>query len=159
MAGGEQKKNQICPEENFVPIFQKFEVFFYNQIRTRGWQYLLHELPEEAYNEFLVRKFYDGFGKRDIYHHNGRITVRWDGTLRVVDLELISGITGIPLRDGDISTPLPIDDYLPWMGRDCVKRDGGGIKTSSVYRNVYATGRWIKANILGSMHVSSFYRE
>jgi hypothetical protein len=120
---------------------------------------LLHELPEEAYSEFLVRKFYDGFGKRDIDHHNGRITVRWDGTLKVVDLELISGITGIPMRDGDISMPLPIDDYLPWMGRDCVKRDGGGIKTSSVYRNVYATGRWIKANILGSMHVSSFYRE
>jgi hypothetical protein len=142
-----------------MPIFQRFDVYFYGEIRSRGWNYLLHELEEEYYIEFLVRKFFDGFTAHDIDVRNGRIYVKWDGTTKVVDLAMISGVTGIPLGDEDNKEPLSIDDYLLLVGNNCVKREGGGINTSSVNRNVYATGRWIKANILGTRHVSSFYRE
>jgi hypothetical protein len=147
----------ISPEENFLPVFNQFNVFFYNEIRNRGWGYLIHELPEESHIDFLVRQFYDGIKNIDFL--NGRILIEWNNVMRVVNLEMISGITGIPMTSGMNNTPLAIDEYIPWMGRNCVKRDGGGIKTSSVYRNVYAVGRWLKANVLGSMHVSSFYRE
>ena len=65
----------ISPEENFLPVFQRYDVFFYNEIRNRGWNYLMHELTEESYCEFLVRKFYDGFTVRNIDHANGRIII------------------------------------------------------------------------------------
>ena len=84
-----------------MPIFQRFDVYFYGEIRNRGWNYLLHELEEEYYIEFLVRKFFDGFTARDIDVRNGRIYVKWDGTTKVVDLAMISGVTGIPLGDED----------------------------------------------------------
>jgi len=79
--------------------------------------------------------------------------------MKILDGAMISGITGIPMTTGTNHTPLAIEEYIPWVGRNCMKMDGGGLNESTVYKNVYATGRWIKANVLGTMHVSSFYRD
>lgn len=43
------------------------------------------------------------------------------------------------------------------MVRSCVCGSDRGEKTSSTYRNVYATGRWKNTNILGSSKTSGFF--
>ena len=65
-------------------------------------------------------------------------------------------VTGIPISVGD-QDPLYHAEYLPIMGPACVNPDMGGIKATSTYKNIYAAGRWVCSNIIGTSNTSCFY--
>ena len=45
------------------------------------------------------------------------------------------------------------------MDDHCKSTQGGGISAKSVYRNGYASYKWLNQNVLGVSHVSSFYNQ
>jgi len=82
--------------------------------------------------------------------------VNWRGDYKMVDLNLIQSVTGIPISTRD-QDPLPLDTYLPIMRPNCENPQNGGIKGTTTYRNIYAAGRWVCSNIIRTSHTSSFY--
>jgi hypothetical protein len=84
------------------------------------------------------------------------MVVNWRGEYREVDLKKIQEVTGIQISSGN-QDPKYLAEYLPIMGPACVNPDMGGIKGTTTYKNVYATGRWICSNIIGTSNTSCFY--
>jgi len=79
--------------------------------------------------------------------------------LKIVHLQTISELTGIPLSESGIQNPRNLGDYIHLMGDHCKLAQRGGISAKTTYRNVYALYRWLHQNIFGDSHVSSFYNQ
>ena len=79
--------------------------------------------------------------------------------MKIVYLQTISELTGIPLSESEIQNPKNLGDYIHLMGDHCKSAQGGGISAKMTYENVYALCRWLHQNIFGVSHVSSFYNQ
>ena len=132
---------KIFVEHNFYVIFEEFGMYFLEQIRTRSWDYLLHENTFEFYIPSLVQEFYDGFNENNIDRDHGVIEVNWRGELKIVHLQTISELTSISLSESRIKNPENLEDYIHLMGDHCKSAQGGGISAKKTYRNVYALCR------------------
>lgn len=143
-------------EKNFGLIFQSFGKFFHQAIISRGWGYLIHDDDESFYVPSLVHEFYASFSCDNIDYANDKISITWRGEPKVVDLDLIKELTGIPRSQG-AQNPLLLEEYLPIMGDVCKKPTWGGIKGTTMYRNVYAACKWIICNVAVTSQISSFY--
>lgn len=150
----------ILVEVNHAKPLDKYGYYFRDEILQRGWGSLLYEDANDIYCQSFVRRFYDNLHKDNIHADQYYFQLDWDGETRTVTPVLISEVTGIPLTPGTRQTPMSIVEYMRLMGRDCRPYKGSGwIQANTVFRNVYAVGRWVKSNVRGDSHVSSFYRD
>ena len=76
------------------------------------------------------------------------IEVSWS-EIKIVHLQTILNLTGIPIIEGGIQNPVNIGDYIFLMGDHCTSPQEGGISAKSVYQNAYASYRWLYQNVLG----------
>ena len=53
--------SKMFAEHNFFLVFEAFGIYFFDQIRTRNWDYLLYANSYEFYIPSRVQEFYDGF--------------------------------------------------------------------------------------------------
>ena len=145
---------RFLPEMNFGPVFEKFPEYFYAQIIERGWRSLIYEQGENFYIEWMVRRFYENIV--DFDPDMGHLRVMWNGEEKFVDLMLIGRILNIPVIGG-VLRPLHLVEYASIMGPACIIPKDSGIRATTVYRNVLATGRWVCNNITGTSKESTFY--
>ena len=103
-----------------------------------------------------MQEFYNSMNSSHIDYEHNIIMLNWRGDYRTVYLNIINSVAGIPISSGD-QDPLPLEIYLPIMGPNCENPRTGGIKGTTTYKNIYATGRWACTNIIGTSHTSSFY--
>ena len=113
-----------------------------------GQLYLFHEGDSNYYIPSLVEEFYNSFTLDNINNNTHSIEVNRRGERKFVNLKLLSDLIGIPLTLGLNQVPMNLDRYLymMWVLLMC---QGGGIDAKTMYRNIYATCRWLDTNVLG----------
>ena len=94
-------------------------MYFLDQIRDRNWGYLLHANAFEFYIPPLVQEFYDGFSENNIDRNQRIIEVNWRGEMKILHLQTISELTGIPLVERGIQEPKDLGNYIHLMGEHC----------------------------------------
>jgi len=67
--------------------------------------------------------------------------MNWRGKMKILHLQTISELTGIPLVERGIQEPKDLGNYIHLMGEHCKVPQRGGISAKSLYRNVYALCR------------------
>jgi hypothetical protein len=142
-------------EQDFQPIFDEFRVYFRDEIRNRGWRYLIYGGGGHYYLEDVVKSFYENI--LDFSLEEGRLRVMWDGQVEMVDLRYIATLVGIPVVENARNHQLKIVEYSSIMGPACRIPKDSGIMASTCYRNIMATGRWVCTNITGTSKTSAFY--
>ena len=76
---------------------------------NRNCDYLIHEGSTDHYISNLVEEFYSSFTNNDIDDHAHSIYINWIGEMKVVDLQLLSDLTGIPLTLGLNQIPIRVE--------------------------------------------------
>jgi len=148
---------EFLEEKIFSQVFEVFGTSFKQKMETRNWDFLFYN-EESFYVPSLVEEFYNSLDVRGINHENDSIVISWRGGSRVIDPNYISALTGIQRQPG-APNPMTVEEYMPLMGDHCEKPTCGGIKGTTMYKNIYATCRWISANVLGISQTSSFYEK
>ena len=77
---------------------------------------MLHSKTFEFYILSIVQEFYDGFNKKSIDQDYGIIKVNWRGELKIMHLQPISELTGVPLGESEIQNPGNLGDYIHLIG-------------------------------------------
>ena len=95
---------KIFTERNFSLVFEAFGMHFLDQIRARNWDYLLHSNTYEFYIPNLVQEFYDEFSTNNVDRNHVVIEVSWS-EIKIVHLQTILDLTGIPIIEGGIQNP------------------------------------------------------
>ena len=138
--------------------FEKISIFFKKEIKSRGCDYLIYNDNDTFYIPGLVEIFYSSFTFEDMSISKDLIFLTFDNKSHVVDPNVILELTGIPLASGMNQHPLiSFEDYKLIMGVSCSGLPIGGIDGNSLYRNVFATGRWLVINVVSNFHETSFY--
>ena len=110
----------VIIERNFSLLFSQNDHFgshFIHEIYRRDWEYLLHA-GNSRYHLGLVGAFFDGFNRSSVDESNRIITLMWQGEYRLITIETISEVTGIPLGLG--YSPMNLSDYAPHMGPNLI---------------------------------------
>ena len=76
--------------------------------------------------------------------------------MKILHLQTISKLTGIPLVERGIQEPKNLGDYIHLMKEHCKVSQGGGISAKTLYRNVHALCRWLNRNVLSVSNVLCF---
>lgn len=140
-------------EKNFLPIFQVDGHHFFDEINNRGWNYLIHD-GNDFYIPHIVAEFYNGI--QNINWEDEVISLEWREQEKFVDLQTISNMTQIPLRVGANATQ-SLEEYMSLMGSNCRRSNSGGIVGTTMYKNVYATCKWLVHNATSSTQTSTFF--
>ena len=61
--------------------------------------------------------------------------------MKVVDLQLLSDLTGIPLALGLNQIPMRIQEYMSLIGENCRMATHGGINAKTLYRYIHVVCR------------------
>ena len=97
-------------EKNFFSIIQVFGTYFLDEIMNWNWGYLIHQGSSDDYIPSLVEEFYNSFTNIDIDHHTHRIHIYWRGEMKVVDLQFLLDLSGIPLSLGLNQIPMNLEE-------------------------------------------------
>ena len=115
-------------------------------------------------NAFYIPKFveifYSSFTFEDMSISKDLIFSTFDNESHMVDPNVISNLTSIPLASGmNQNLLLSFEDYKLIMGVNCSGLPSGSIDGNSMYRNVFSTCRWLVRNIERNSHETSFYTQ
>ena len=158
MAAPCQPKN-FCVERNFHSILNMYDPNFLEMLERKYWTFLLYNAPHHFYCPELVKEFYASIALGDIDLVSGRILVNWRGEQRLLDRFFLSYLTGIPLKNGNQNPHPNLEVYRSIMGEDSVVSDEGGIVGRSMYRNLFAWGRFFMFNCVSSSHKTNFHAQ
>jgi hypothetical protein len=148
--------DNMMPEFNYGDIFASYGKFFRKAIVKRHWGFLIYNHDNSFYIPSLVTQFFQSFNSDNIDQNNRRIYFQWGEDIREFNLNVIENVTGI---QGAVGSHPPVEPgvYLAAMGENCEQPEKGGIKGTTMYKNVYANCRWVCTNVLGLTNTSNFY--
>jgi hypothetical protein len=128
-------------ERNFMGIMNQIRGFFRDEIRNRGWDFILYG-DDPYFVPELVTKFYESFTFDHVAIAKDRIFVSLGDFTHEVGFELISHLTGIPLTSGmNQHSFMTIEEYKLLVRTQGENYPSGGIDGNSMYVNVFATCR------------------
>lgn len=87
--------DDIFPEKNYDPIFERFGLYFYGTIRFIGCEYLLYNRRDRLYVP-PIRDFYNGFKVTNFDLGFGRLQFTWGGVEHIISMEDISALIDFP---------------------------------------------------------------